>query len=1117
MKKMKKMKNQFKIITTVLITMFLFSNIIFVEGIRFQDDNANSKGLSENQTLIAPEPSGDLSVIVSPGSASKIYGSTQTFSFSLSDMLEGYSGEWWIAIDGGAWASQGAWTLIWENGMGTYYDVTYYTTASGLSVGNHVVHARFYSSGNADEYKDATITINPLPEYHLSWNSPSASSDYIFGPGEGALPFDFSYTQNDHDDVKLFLNGIDVGSVWNMNSIDLTYNGGYDGTVTAVLKGYDGGVEKSTASRNFNFIWVHFSEMETLEENYTIMPSKLYTIIHDPSGDGSTSTYEESHSFELGVGVSLAVAMEKSISISAGPELFGEGLSASGEVSLNVETGGGYDFEYKMTTSSSITSSMINDNSSYIGPGYGDIYWGEGWIMQWRVYALHVEYHNGTHEYLDRQFDYGINRSSEMILNNNYAPDEWKDLNPALNNYNGVTFDDDPKSISGGNSQTFSQTVSTTNTLTEYLEIKFSETTEVKFGILVASGEASMTLSVEANVHGSQEHSDEIKTSYTITDDDPGDLIIQEIGIDPLFGTPIFRLIEDSLTSNPLEHGSTDYLPPEIGDHTINYDSDGNSPSPSEGDSPLVHVHITDEDRIANAWVYYSTDNITFDRVDLVELPGLDDEWEANIPAQEHDSTVYWYIRAGDLTDHYSIKKNEYNDCFTYNVLNRDPTVDLITPNDGGTFSGDLLISWSGIDPDMDDLTYSLGYSFDGVIWNPIITGLDINSYLWDISGFGDQPSVVIRVIASDDYNGEGMDVSDYGFTIDNPDAPEIDYLAPLGGFTYSGIQTIEWDIFDIDNFVTSIDLEYSVNSGLDWNEIVSGLDASVREFDWNTSDVIFSEEVKIRVIANYEVESVSHYVFDISGIMTIDNRPNLGIDIISPNGGELFENEVMISWSVDTIEGVDYEVMIDYTTDGNIFTNIATGITENSYLWNTEDIPFGTNYRIRVSITGEYMNYELDPFFDISEVAFTIDPSSGIDDPNLSITLLSPNGGEIINGLHNITWETVNPQNENLEYHIYYSLNNGENWTLITSDTVGNFYIWDTSAIEDLSTQCLIKIEAVSIETQEILDSDISDDTFTIGDSLGGIPGYNLLSLGLIGFFSIAVSVKLISKKLRK
>ena len=266
MKKMKKMKNQSKIITTVLITMFLFSNIIFVEGIRSQDDNANSKGLSENQTLIAPEPSDGLNVIVSPGSASKIYGSTQTFTYSLSDMLEGYTGEWWIKIDGGAWVSQGSWTTIWEKFMGTYYDVNYYTTPEDLPCGNHIVHARFYCLDYADEYKDATITINPLPEYYLSWNSPSASSDYIFGPGEGALPFDFSYTQNDHDDVKLFLNGIDVGSVWNMNSIDLTYNGGYDGTVTAVLKGYDGGVEKSDDSRNFNFIWVHFSEMETLEE-----------------------------------------------------------------------------------------------------------------------------------------------------------------------------------------------------------------------------------------------------------------------------------------------------------------------------------------------------------------------------------------------------------------------------------------------------------------------------------------------------------------------------------------------------------------------------------------------------------------------------------------------------------------------------------------------------------------------------------------------------------------------------------------------------------------------------------------------------------------------------------
>ncbi|MHA1720302.1 MAG: carboxypeptidase-like regulatory domain-containing protein [Promethearchaeota archaeon] len=1122
---------------------------------------------------------------------------------------------------------------------------------------------------------ERNVLLLDSPTYQLAWTAPTADSDYTFGPGEGALPFNFGYSQNDLDEVKLYLNGIDIGSVWNTNTINLAYNSAYDGAVTAVLKGYAGGIEKTTASRNFNFTWIHYIYNETLEENYTIMPSRLYTIIHDPSGDGSSSTYEESSSFKLGVGVSISAGVEFEVSASA--DLFGV-VEASASDKLELEFGAGYDFEYKITTSNLITSSLISDDPDFIGPGYGDIYWGEGWIMQWRMIATHIEYYDtDKDEYNDPRFEYGINRSSEMILSNNFAPDEWKELNPVFNNYQDVIFNEN-KTFNGGNSQTYSKSVSTTHTLTEYLEIKYSQTTALKLKVPgVGEAGASMTVSVGANVHGSQEWNNEIKTSYTLADDDTGDTIIQEIGSDPLFGTPIFRLVEDSSTSNPLEHGSTDYIPPEIGDPTINYDSDGLSPSPSESDSPLVHVHITDEGGVANAWVYYSTDNITFSRVDLVELSGSPNNWEANIPVQEHGDTVYWYIRAGDLTDHYSTKYNQNNEYFTYEVVNRDPVLNLISPNNGGTFAGNINISWTGTDPDMDSLTYSLGYSFDGVIWNQIILGLTNNSYIWDISGFGDQPSVVVRVIASDGYLGEATDISDYGFAIDNPDAPEITYIAPLGGSTYSGTQTIQWEINDIDNFVTSIDLEYSVNSGETWQTIVNGLAPSVESYDWDTSVVIFSEEVKIRVVANYVVDSVNYYVFDISALMTIDNRPVLAIDLLNPNGGELFENEVPISWDVTAIEGINYQIDIDYTTDGNTFTDIVEGLTNNSYFWNTDNIPSGTNYRIRVNITGEYMGYELESTYDISDVAFTIDPiihdifivtpitescfelgtnitysyvvhesatvtvklnntiipntgeisnlsigyynltleatyetdyygedqvifqvndttepnvtidnpsfgqqfyygdevsySYEIEDfspttveimlngeiiedtgsltnlnigaylleikatdsqnnigiasvafsvkeiPEIAVTLLTPNGGESVSGLYNITWNIENPQNENLQYNLYYSLDNGENWTLIASGETGNFYIWDTSSIENINTECLVKIEAISVETDEILSSDVSDSTFTIVNSSSGIPGYDLLSLGIIGLFSIAVLLKISSKKFRK
>ena len=77
----------------------------------------------------------------------------------------------------------------------------------------------------------------------------------------------------------------------------------------------------------------------------------------------------------MGVGVSISAGVEFEVSASA--DLFGV-VEASASDKLELEFGAGYDFEYKITTSNLITSSLISDDPDFIGPGYGDIYWGEG-------------------------------------------------------------------------------------------------------------------------------------------------------------------------------------------------------------------------------------------------------------------------------------------------------------------------------------------------------------------------------------------------------------------------------------------------------------------------------------------------------------------------------------------------------------------------------------------------------------------------------------------------------------------------------------------------------------------------------------------------------------------
>ncbi|WP_457558992.1 hypothetical protein [Candidatus Harpocratesius sp.] len=825
------------------------------------------------------------------------------------------------------------------------------------------------SSG--DQQRDATLSY--LPSYELQWSSPAAGTSITFGPGSDPFLFNFSYTYNDISDVHLFLNDHDYGSVWGDNQISLSYDSNIDGDIVATLVGYDGsGTEQVSSVRNFHFTWIYFQANETLETGSEIMPQELYTIIHDPCGDGSTSTFEQSSTFTLGVGVELTAGATATFEIGAEGSLFGVGVGASTKLSLSLEASLGYDFEYEMTTSDELSSSDVSDDPDFIGPGYGDIYWGEGWTYIYNIVAKRIEYFNGTIKYTEPKILYGIERSSELIVNSLHAPQDWKDLNPVLNGYDGVIFDDQSKTFDGGHSYTFTRSSTTTNTLSQSLTITLTDELKTKIGC----EETTLEISVSLNVHGSESWENMVQTSYTLADDEPTDIFMVEIGTDPLYGTPIFKTVsENSLSSAPLEYDTIDYIPPEILNPIAYLDSDGVEPSPSQDDTPKIRATITDEGGIATAKVYYSIDGGNFYyHVDMTQIPDTD-LWEANIPSQDHGTTVYWYIRAGDNSNHYSNATDEYGNPFTYTVVNRNPSVSLISPNGGQTYSESIQISWTGSDQDADSLTYSLGYSFDGTIWNSIATNLVGNTYMWDISSFSDKDTVIVRVIAYDGYGGEASDESDFAFAINNPDVPSVNYLTPLGGFSYSGIISISWEVTDIDGFITSFDLAYSSDNGVSWTTIVSDLSSSVYSYDWNSSSLIYSNQVKLRIIANYEIEGTPDATFDLSGIMTIDNRPNMIVSLISPNGGERFEDSVSIAWDVNTLSEVVYESTLEYTVDGSTYNTIATGLTGTNYVWNTHSIPYGTNYRIRVTVSGTYLGYTLTDESDISNGAFTIDP----------------------------------------------------------------------------------------------------------------------------------------------
>ena len=76
------------------------------------------------------------------------------------------------------------------------------------------------------------------------------------------------------------------------------------------------------------------------------------------------------------------------------------------------------------------------------------------------------------------------------------------------------------------------------------------------------------------------------------------------------------------------------------------------------------------------------------------------------------------------------------------------------------------------------------------------------------------------------------------------------------------------------------------------------------------------------------------------------------------------------------------------------------------------------------------------------------------------TVTVVSPNGGEVWQDMQIITWTATDPQGDPLTYTVFYSSNGGQSWTKLATGLAELSYLWDTNTVED-GTSYLIRVEA--------------------------------------------------------
>jgi len=213
----------------------------------------------------------------------------------------------------------------------------------------------------------------------------------------------------------------------------------------------------------------------------------------------------------------------------------------------------------------------------------------------------------------------------------------------------------------------------------------------------------------------------------------------------------------------------------------------------------------------------------------------------------------------------------------------------------------------------------------NGVNWVTIANNINplLNQINWNVPS---QPNQNVKLKISTITNPIFSDS-----VIVNIVVPSITLIKPNGGEFYQvgRKKNIEWN----SSFVNKINIQFSTNSGLNWNNIVTNLDATNGKYEWNIPNIPNGTSL-IRI-----TDSERNNVFDVSN--SVFNITTQRVDILTPNGKEqLYTNTTrQIRWSALNANRIDLMISRDNgITWSPIVNNL--NVSPNSYNWILPNIP---------------------------------------------------------------------------------------------------------------------------------------------------------------------------------
>lgn len=280
------------------------------------------------------------------------------------------------------------------------------------------------------------------------------------------------------------------------------------------------------------------------------------------------------------------------------------------------------------------------------------------------------------------------------------------------------------------------------------------------------------------------------------------------------------------------------------------------------------------------------------------------------------------------------------------------PYITVTAPNGGNNLmvGNNYYITWASLGVQNVKVEFSTN---GGTTWTTLAANTaNVGYFYWNIPN---QITTTAKIRVSS-VNSSVTDQSDADFSIINS-TPSISLSSPNGGqYWYAGSSYyINWT----SNGVSSVKLEYTVNNGTSWTDIVTSIPAITGYYYWNVP-ITPSTQCKVRIsnAANSSLNDESNAVFTIAS-------PTPYVQVNYPNGSENFNvgSFANITWTKNNINAVNVEIS---RNGGGSWTTLVTSTTANSYYWNVT-APNSTNCLVRVTDVNDANQ------LDISNGPFTI------------------------------------------------------------------------------------------------------------------------------------------------